>query len=314
MEPLTRLLGDAHRFVPDVKLYINFLNELSVVPAPEAATQCDGDGHEAQKQSMRTYLSHHSITMHCLRLVRYKRRASPVGNISAGPQRGKAPVFLLKENSSGTQRRKRTSTKPQILLFSTAWSCAPRHCGGFRPRSRYFLSPPLTYPISNILFPATHYSHKSSLYSSWWDRSWGAEKNAVYWAGSSTGGHWTAHTWAKGHPQRLVALATGKAETSTGAKVDISHLDVALTRIVGCEPRPVCDVMSRFFWGGLPDTTTGGRSSRGPDPENRALRYRFALDVSGNSFSGRFYRRLASRGVPLKINIFREWHDDRLRA
>lgn len=59
---------------------------------------------------------------------------------------------------------------------------------------------------------------------------------------------------------------------------------------------------------------TGGRSSRGPDPENRALRYRFALDVSGNSFSGRFDRRLASRGVPLKINIFREWHDDRLRA
>ncbi|KAI6636352.1 hypothetical protein MCOR14_005303 [Pyricularia oryzae] len=214
-----QIVGDAHRFVPDVKLYINFLNELSVVPAPEAATQCDGDGHKAQKQSMRTYLSHHSITMHCLRLV-----------------------------------------------------------------------------------------------SSWWDHSWGAEKNAVYWAGSSTGGHWTAHTWAKGHPQRLVALSTGKAETSTGAKVDISHLDVALTRIVGCEPRPVCDAMSRFFWGGLPDTMTGGRSSRGPDPENRALRYRFALDVSGNSFSGRFDRRLASRGVPLKINIFREWHDDRLRA
>lgn len=72
--------------------------------------------------------------------------------------------------------------------------------------------------------------------------------------------------------------------------------------------------MSRFFWGGLPDTTTGGSSSRGPDPENRALRCRLALDVNGNSFSGRFYRRLASHGVPLKINIFREWHDDRLRA
>lgn len=72
-----QIVGDAHRFVPDVKLYINFLNELSVVPAPEAATQCDGDGHKAQKQSMRTYLSHHSITMHCLRLVRYEATNFP---------------------------------------------------------------------------------------------------------------------------------------------------------------------------------------------------------------------------------------------
>ncbi|KAI7929924.1 hypothetical protein M9X92_001042 [Pyricularia oryzae] len=281
MEPLTRLLGDAHRFVPDVKLYINFLNELSVVPAPEAATQCDGDGHKAQKQSMRTYLSHHSITMHCLRLVRYEATSFP-------SRQHLRWTTALESSSIPSERELVRNPKAQKNLHET---------------------PNFAFQHGFVMRPAT-----LRRLSSWWDHSWGAEKNAVYWAGSSTGGHWTAHTWAKGHPQRLVALATGKAETSTGAKVDISHRDVALTRIVGCEPRPVCDAMSRFFWGGLPDTTTGGRSSRGPDPENRALRYRFALDVNGNSFSGRFYRRLASRGVPLKINIFREWHDDRLRA
>jgi hypothetical protein len=77
--------------------------------------------------------------------------------------------------------------------------------------------------------------------------------------------------------------------------------DVALTKVVGCADDSVCDAMNSFF-----DTP------READPESKAFRYRFLLDIDGNSYSGRFYRFLASRSVPLKISIFREWHDERL--
>jgi hypothetical protein len=49
-----------------------------------------------------------------------------------------------------------------------------------------------------------------------------------------------------------------------------------------------------------------------PDSELTPYSYRYLLDIDGNSYSGRFYRFLASRNVPLKISIFREWHDERL--
>ncbi|KAL8284957.1 hypothetical protein RB597_002170 [Gaeumannomyces tritici] len=118
------------------------------------------------------------------------------------------------------------------------------------------------------------------------------KKKAVYWAGLSTGGRWSADTWHGGHRQRLVALAA----------VDRSRLDVAFTRFVGCAPAAVCDAMSPFL---LPPG-----SGRAADPESRALRYQFALDVDGNGFSGRFYRLLVSRSVPLKMTTFREWRDE----
>ncbi|KAL8400547.1 hypothetical protein RB594_000803 [Gaeumannomyces avenae] len=147
-------------------------------------------------------------------------------------------------------------------------------------------------PYSDALFPATRYSLRSSLYRPWPDRYWGAKKQTVYWAGSSTGGRWSADTWHGGHRQRLVALAA----------VDRSRLGVAFTRFVGCAPAAVCDAMSRFF--------SPPGSGRAADPESRALRYQFALDVDGNGFSGRFYRLLVSRSVPLKMTTFREWRDE----
>ena len=47
-------------------------------------------------------------------------------------------------------------------------------------------------------------------------------------------------------------------------------------------------------------------------PDEAQYRYRFVMDLDGNSYSGRFYSHLRSRSVSLKMTIFREWHDDRL--
>ncbi|TLD07637.1 hypothetical protein PgNI_10748 [Pyricularia grisea] len=304
-EPLTRLLGDAHRFLPDLELYINFLDEPSVLLGTEAATRDEGGADETREKPMWTDLSHQSIAMAVSEACR--ERGDEFPQIKTAPPHD----IMLDSSSLPSGKEFVWNPKMQKNLCQNA-EYASQHGLVMCPATLQRLSSqvPLIsraapYPFSDVLFPATHYSLKSSLYSSWSDRSWGAKKNAVYWAGSSTGGHWTADTWVNGHRQRLVALATGRAKTSTGGTVDTSRLDVALTRIVGCEPPKVCDAMSRFF-------STGSRGRR--DPEDRALRYRFALDVDGNSFSGRFYRLLASRGVPLKMTIFREWHDDRLRA
>ncbi|KLU86592.1 hypothetical protein MAPG_05604 [Magnaporthiopsis poae ATCC 64411] len=295
-EPLTRLLGDARGLVPDLELYTNFLDEPSVLLGTTSTGQQYDGGAESRAQRMWTDLSHQSIATAVAEACRAR------GEVP------KAIAALDDQFGSNSPLRSRfvSDVKAQKDLCQNP-QYASQHGFVMSPPTFWRLSaevPMLSraapHPFSDVLFPATHYSLKSSLYSSWSDRSWGAKKNAVYWTGSSTGGQWSPDTWRKGHRQRLVALATGK----TDAAVDQSRFDVAFTRIVGCAPASVCDDMFRFFSSG---------SNTAFDPESRPLRYRFALDVDGNSFSGRFYRLLASRSVPLKITIFREWHDERLR-
>ncbi|KAF4504991.1 hypothetical protein G6O67_006990 [Ophiocordyceps sinensis] len=45
---------------------------------------------------------------------------------------------------------------------------------------------------------------------------------------------------------------------------------------------------------------------------SRAFQSRLVFDMDGNGISGRYYKLLASKSVPLKQTILREWHDDRL--
>jgi len=47
-------------------------------------------------------------------------------------------------------------------------------------------------------------------------------------------------------------------------------------------------------------------------PASRIYKSRLTFDLDGNGISGRFYSLLASRSLPLKQTILREWHDDRL--
>jgi hypothetical protein len=180
------------------------------------------------------------------------------------------------------------------------------------------LSQAAPYPFADILYPSTHYGLKSSLYKQSQDRAWSRKKNAAYWAGSSTGGYWSRDTWRNGHRQRLATLGMNKQERNftylyrrhdnaddylsyTSHHIPKFLFNVALTKVVGCADEAVCDEQRTFF--GLP---------RPMDSELEALRYRYVLDIDGNSYSGRFYRFLASRSVPLKVSIFREWHDERL--
>ena len=49
-----------------------------------------------------------------------------------------------------------------------------------------------------------------------------------------------------------------------------------------------------------------------PEPRNSSFKYTLNFDIDGNGHSGRFYRLLNSRSLPLKQTVFREWHDERL--
>jgi Glycosyl transferase family 90 len=51
----------------------------------------------------------------------------------------------------------------------------------------------------------------------------------------------------------------------------------------------------------------------GPISPLTQYQHRFLMDLDGNTFSGRFYNHLRSNSLSLKMTVFKEWHDDRLR-
>ncbi|KAF9872846.1 hypothetical protein CkaCkLH20_09709 [Colletotrichum karsti] len=307
-DPLTQLLGDAKSLVPDVKFLLNLLDEPSVLLGPQET----GDGENGA--TLWTDLSHRSIASvvaeACKAQGRELRSPAPEGPADSPGIRFVTNITSERDLCLHPEY----SSEHGFLMCPTSFHQLRNEVP--------ILSRAAPLPFSDILFPATHYSIESSLYSPWSDWAWGVKKNSLYWTGSSTGGWWSDETWRKGQRQRVVALGSdkdgrtftflrsGSDGSSTGSTslkqyedtIDASLFDVGLTRHAGCASGSVCEEQSRFF--GPP---------RRSETESRPLRFRYALDVDGNSFSGRFYRFLASRSVPLKMSIFREWHDERLQ-
>lgn len=75
--------------------------------------------------------------------------------------------------------------------------------------------------------------------------------------------------------------------------------DVAFTKIFQCERRQCRDQRGYFTVKSWAD-------------KDQPLRSRLVFDLDGNGISGRYYKLLASKSVPLKQTLLREWHDDRL--
>ncbi len=81
--------------------------------------------------------------------------------------------------------------------------------------------------------------------------------------------------------------------------LDDSLYHVRLTAAIQCDPEG-CDAQKNYF---------------GPfqyEDRSAPFEYRYLIDIDGNAYANRFYRLLGSDSVPLKITIFKEWHDDRL--
>jgi hypothetical protein len=301
-EPLTTLLGDARQIAPKGEFLINFLDEpsvLSVRQRTEAGSVAPW--RDLSRQPIGSIVAE-ACSLHG-KSNEYKSARAPIDTYGL-------PFVQDAQADKNLCQHLEYDTSHGFLMSPASF----RHAQTEIP----LLSRAAPYPFSDILYPSTHYGLRSSLYSWWDDRIWARKKNAVYWAGSSTGGYWSRKTWFSGHRQRLATFGMNKEErsfhylrpssnTSVGMQVfttntfDASYFDIHLSKIVGCDSDSIRIEQERYF--GLP---------RPADPESRPFRYRFVLDIDGNSYSGRFYRYLASRSVPLKLSIFHEWHDERL--
>lgn len=183
------------------------------------------------------------------------------------------------------------------------------------------LSRATPYPFADVLVPSPHYAFPNNLYNGILDSPWHQKKNAVFWHGSTTGGHWHKDvSWRVGQRMRFAALTTlppdrrlsylersGNASAHEAwrrylsAEMDHGLYDVRISNAIQCDWDQCRDLLD--FFSIDPDN---------PPPPNGAYAYRFAFDIDGNSYSGRFHKNLAAHTTPLKMSIFKEWHDERL--
>ena len=167
--------------------------------------------------------------------------------------------------------------------------------------------------MGDIMYPSAAYIESEFQYDGAQDIEWDEKRNNLYWAGSTTGGFASDDGWRHYHRQRFVGLARNLDKRShyylreiNGVvnRVKSSFLDsrlynVFFTRIFQCE-RKHCRDQRRYFNG-----------KPWADP-NEAFQSQLVFDTDGNGISGRFYKILASKSVPLKQTLLREWHDERL--
>jgi Glycosyl transferase family 90 len=180
--------------------------------------------------------------------------------------------------------------------------------------------------FNDILFPSPYYAGNMDQeeYVDAEDPDWTRKLDTLYWTGASTGGYGTLTNWRTLHRQRLVLslssqpkkFVTTLNETSPGQwdphMVRTSDLQslfhLKMTGTAQCEPA-ACEA-ERTAFHILP--FDGEEENPNKDPSNFAYLDRYALDIDGNGFSGRYYRLLKSRSAVIKQTIFKEWHDGHL--
>ncbi|ORY59155.1 uncharacterized protein BCR38DRAFT_351634 [Pseudomassariella vexata] len=167
--------------------------------------------------------------------------------------------------------------------------------------------------MGDILYPSPAYTEAEFQYTDAHDVAWDKKRNNLHWAGSTTGGFASDDQWRHFHRQRFVELAQNlekrqhcylRERGGVLSHVKSSFLngrlfDVAFARIFQCERRHCRDQRAYF-------------NLKSWEDKDRALESRLVFDMDGNGISGRYYKFLASRSVPLKQTMLREWHDERL--
>lgn len=173
--------------------------------------------------------------------------------------------------------------------------------------------------FNDIVFPSPYYLDRSGDYIEAEDPEWNDKTSQLYWVGAATGGHTTESNWKQMQRQRMVLMTQSEStkpiqllhQTDKGVwrpyTSNVSEISSLFsTRVMGVTPQcesAACKVQKQAF--GIGDQEF-------KDPASEAYRHKFALDLDGNSFSGRFYRLLQSKSMIIKQTVFEEWHDDRL--
>lgn len=200
-------------------------------------------------------------------------------------------------------------------------------------RTYGFFDRPNAFKVTHELFPVFSQSKVSSfqdiLYPSPWywvervpykprlDVEWEHKHPSLYWRGSTTGGFSRDGGWRRQHRQlfiqkinkldsaKVLERTSSEPEQWTEKEVPRQTMndlfDVKFTYIGQCDPGD-CDAQKEYF------------EVVPPIDQYNAYQWKYLLDIDGNAFSGRYYSFLLCKSLVYKLAIFREWHDEWLKA
>ncbi|CZR51796.1 related to capsule-associated protein [Phialocephala subalpina] len=283
------LLGDLRGLLPDVKFLVNHLDEPRVLTPPQALQRGKLKFTDLTRRS-----SWDEITKYCAS----QRSAEAVEYFGL-------PFVTNLSTAMDLCQHAEYSAMHGILMSPTSF----RLIEGLVP----ILSTGSLSTMGDLLFPSPAYIESEFRYDEAHDIEWEKKENKLYWAGSTTGGFVQNDSWRNYHRQRFVKLAQnlerkqhsyirerdGAVVREKSSFLNSRLFDIAFTRTFQCERRYCRDQRMYFNFKSWAD-------------KDRALRSRLVFDIDGNGISGRYYKLLASKSVPLKQTLFREWHDERL--
>ncbi|KAJ5205097.1 glycosyltransferase family 90 protein [Penicillium cinerascens] len=294
-----QLMGDIKGVLPDVEFLVNHLDEPRVMfPAKEDRSNYKlGIGFRTLFQTP-TWAS---LVQYCDKKEYNETATLPKPTVNL------FDLSFVQDTSSSRNICKHPEYRNMHGLFMSPTSF--RLMEGMVP----VLSTGSPSTMGDILFPSPAYIESKFVYSDKHDLDWSRKKNNVYWAGSTSGAFAKDSQWENYHRQRFVSLAQqldgkehayladkgGIVQCVTSSFLNSRLFDVAFTKVYQCAKKP-CREQSFFYrmkaWAG----------------KDEGLRSRLTFDLDGNGISGRWYKLVASKSVPLKQTLFREWHDDRL--
>ena len=189
---LTRCLGAALSDVPEFTFLVNFLDE------PVVLSRHSAPAKETDNEFVWSKLSHKPIWPQVEDACTKRGRASTTKEPQSSPH-----VDFVSNVSSGTDLCAHPEFKHIHGHLASAVSSL--HINRTVP----ILSQAVPDPFQDIMLPSPSYSWDEYGYSKWGDMSWARKKDALYWAGSSTGSYTHDATWRNHHRQRLVLLGMG---------------------------------------------------------------------------------------------------------
>ncbi|KAJ1336860.1 hypothetical protein BSLG_006626 [Batrachochytrium salamandrivorans] len=135
-------------------------------------------------------------------------------------------------------------------------------------------------PYTIILFTLAGIASKADQFP------WNERKSVIYWRGSTTGGHAKRGNWHNFHRIRLAKLAMKHPDM----------MDMKITSTIQCNFQDCADMRKEL------DISAS-------EPSDTVYNYKYAMDIDGNSFSGRFFRLLESGSLVFKMTIFNEYFE-----
>lgn len=181
------------------------------------------------------------------------------------------------------------------------------------------LSSAVLSTMRDIPIPAAVYTSSAFTYDENEDIRWDDKIAGLYWAGKTTGSLQgvTHEDWKQHHRQRFVTLANS---ISTEPHLYLQALENGEKRQRHTSILRNGPLYKVYFTDVVQtidnDTEAAVRKHfdiHEADLREEAFKYTLTFDLDGNGHSGRFYRLLNSRSLPLKQTVLREWHDERLQ-